>query len=238
VGLLVFGLAALPFDKRTILGLNPWIKPLKFDVSALIYLATIAVLLELLPDRTSGRRAIGWIVGLSLIFEDGIISLQSLRGVRSHMNFATREDALLFAAMGVLILINTIAVAWLTALYFKAQAHLAPALLWGVRLGLLVFLAGSAEGVAIVWHMGHTVGAADGGAGLPFLNWSRDHGDLRVPHFLALHALQLLPLMGWAVGRTGWRRGLQVATVSALFTAYAVAVWVLFREAMAGRPLI
>ena len=50
VGLLAFSLVAMPFDSRKILGLNPWIKPVKFDVSVIVFLLTIAVLLWVLPD--------------------------------------------------------------------------------------------------------------------------------------------------------------------------------------------
>jgi len=247
VALTVCALAAMPFDSRRILGLNPWIKPLKFDLSTLIYLLTIALMLRALGRHEAGEQTaarqrsrvwLGWGFGICMIVENAIISLQSARGVRSHMNFSTVTDALLFAVMGLFIALNTVFAAWLLALWFWTKTELAPAIVWGVRLGLLMLLAASAEGVRITVQQGHTVGAKDGGPGLPFLNWSMWHGDLRVAHFFALHGLQLLPLAGIALAKTRLSSGVQIALVFLLAGVYGGGVWWLFAEAMRGVPLL
>jgi hypothetical protein len=249
VALTVGALAALPFDQRRILGINPWIKPLKFDISTLIFLLTMALMLSALGRFGAWSRSrawLGWGFGVCMIVENAIISLQSARGVRSHMNYSTVHDALLFAVMGLFIALNTALAAWLLALWCWPQVQagsstrdrLAPAIVWGVRLGLLMLLAASAEGVRIVVNQAHTVGAEDGGPGIVFLNWSTLHGDLRVAHFFALHALQILPLMGIGLAKTRLRNGAQVALLGIAAVGYGGLVWWLFAEAMQGMPLI
>jgi len=120
----------------------------------------------------------------------------------------------------------------------RTDAGLPPAVVWGVRLGLAMLLAGSIEGVRIVMNGGHTVGAEDGGPGLAFVNWSTGHGDLRVAHFFALHALQIFPLVGMALAATRLRAGVQVSGLVGFAAVYGWAVWWLFAEAMRGLPLI
>jgi len=239
--LLVGGLAAWPFDSRRILGLNPWVKPAKFEISGMIFLLTMAVLLWAVArdGRWKRSRAVmGWGFGIVMIVEDTIIALQSARGVRSHMNYSTVTDALLFAVMGIFITLNTLIGAWLLVLWLRAKTAWPHAVVWGVRLGLLMLLVASVEGVRIVGNGGHTVGAVDGGSGLPFLNWSTAHGDLRVAHFFALHALQLFPLAGLVMVRTRCREGAQVAAVFLFAVVYAAGVWWMFAEAMRGMPLV
>lgn len=232
-------LAVAPFDQRAVAGLNPWVKPLKFCVSVTAYVWTLAWFAGHLRSRWV------WVVsrGTALVFavEMACIVSQAARGVTSHYNVSTPYDAAVFSLMGMAIAFNTLLVAVTLALFFlRLRGPLAPAYLWGVRAGLLLFFLGSLEGMAMVSNMAHTVGAPDGGAGLPFVNWSTRAGDLRVAHFLAFHALQLLPLAGHGLSlyRPGWARGRQAACVLALAAVYAAVVSLVFWQALAGRPLL
>ncbi len=77
---------------------------------------------------------------------------------------------LVFVAMGAMISIGSLLTAYLAVLYFRADFSLPTAVVWGMRLGLIVFVLGSVEGGYMASQTGHMVGAADGGAGLPFVN--------------------------------------------------------------------
>jgi hypothetical protein len=91
--------------------------------------------------------------------------------------------------------------------------------------------------VWMVMHGSHTVGAADGGAGLPLVNWSRQHGDLRVAHFVGMHGLQVLPLAGYWIGRSRSQEGAKVASTAAVFLLYLSVMALLFWMAWQGHPL-
>src|SRR4030095_5790015 len=98
----------------------------------------------------------------------------------SHFNVKTLLDGMLFSIMGLAIMFNTVLAGIMLYLYFKAEIDLPKSIVWGMRLCLLLFLAASFEGGYMSAQIGHTVGAADGGAGLPVVNWATRDGDLRV----------------------------------------------------------
>ncbi len=232
VAALLAMLAVAPFDHRVILGINPWIKPMKFAGSIAIYVWTIAWMLEFLPSK---HRLIEWGTSAAMILEMVCIGGQAARGVTSHFNQSTPLDAAIFSLMGAAIVFNTVLAARLLWM-FRGPVAMPGAMLWGVRLGLALFLAGSMDGIAMVVHGAHTVGMADGGPGLPLVNWSTHAGDLRIAHFLGLHGLQLFPLAGWYFERQ-WP-GRAVAAVFSLFACWLAIFAVTLVEAALGRPLI
>jgi hypothetical protein len=188
----------MPFDNRLILGINPWIKPLKFMLSGGLYVLTMAWLLDYFRQTPRKIRQYSFWIGCSMLVEIGLIIIQAIRGVPSHFNITSLSNILIFNTMGIFILINTIIIVLIIGDLFRLQAQenlISPDMLWAIRLGTILFLLGSIEAGFMLRINAHTVGAPDGGAGLPFLNWSRSFGDLRVAHFIGLHAIQLLPLL-------------------------------------------
>jgi hypothetical protein len=233
-------LVVAPFYSRTILGLSPWVKPSKFLVSITVYVWTLAWLTRYVSSRRRAVRLISWGTAFVFVGEMACVITQSARGTTSHFNIQSPFDGAVFSVMGLLIAVNTLLVLVALLLFLRPTERLAPAYLLGIRLGLLFFLAGSIEGAAMVTNGAHTVGAPDGGPGLPLVNWSTRAGDLRVAHFLSFHALQLLPLAGFILSRykTDWPRTRQLACVLALAALYAACVSLIFWQAMTGRPLL
>jgi hypothetical protein len=76
----------------------------------------------------------------------------------------------------------------------------------------------------------HTVGAPDGGPGLPGVGWSTLHGDLRVPHFFGLHGVQIIPFLAWIFAR---RR----EWVFAIAGSYLAFIGILLWQALRGQSI-
>lgn len=201
ISILCFIILAIiaPFDSTEILGINRWIKPMKFFISIAIFVWTTAIYLNFLKGFDKSARLISW--GMIAIFfvEMFIVVMQALRGTTSHFNIKTPFDGMLFAVMGLAIALNTFLVAYLLYLYFKAEIDLPKSIVWGMRLGLILFLVSSFEGGYMSTQLGHSVGVTDGRKGLPFVNWSITGGDLRVAHFFGMHAFQVVPFFAYTL---------------------------------------
>ena len=227
-----------PFDTRVVTGINPWIKPMKFAISIAIFLATIAWFMPELGSRPKARRRIALTLVWTMVIEIVAIAGQAARGMTSHFNETTPFNAIVFGIMGTAITINTIAVAVMLGLLRRETPVERLGYLWGMRLGMAVFVVGSLLGFVLVGNRGHNVPGPDGGPGLPFLNWSFDQGDLRVAHFVGIHALQALPLLGFLLDRGHAAPALRTRTVSAVALAWMAATAVTLVQALRGRPLM
>lgn len=251
---LLAALVGLLIDPRVITGAPAWLKPAKFAVSIAIYAFTFTWMLGYVQGRLRRwARAAAAVTALAFAVEMVIIGGQVLRGTTSHFNIATPLDAALFSMMG-----GFIVVLWVMGLLLAAllliQRLPEPAFAWGLRLGLLITLVGAGVGFLMTtptaeqqasWAGGapptiagaHSVGAPDGRPGLPVLGWSTSSGDLRVGHFIGLHAMQVVPMIGWLVGRTRLSARRRTALVWALGGGYLGLVLLATWQALRAQPL-
>jgi hypothetical protein len=233
-------------DDRVLLGAPIWLKPFKFAVSISIYAATLAWMLSLLPRRS---RAAEWsaiaVIGAMLI-EMVVIAGQVVRGQASHYNETTPLNTVLWQVMGGAIMVLFIAhfVIGIVVLRARIEDRVAAT---GVRLGLGAALVGLLVAFPMTVQVpaediagAHTIGAADGGPGLPVVGWSTVAGDLRIGHFVGLHALQALPILAMVLsrfaGRLDERTKIRLLRVAGF--AYIAMTLILTWQALRGQSVI
>lgn len=223
-------------DDQEILGIDRWIKPMKFFLSITAFLWTMSIYFHFLPTRKIIQQVLTWAMIVIFALEMLVITGQSVRSQPSHFNFSTPLDSSLFSLMGIAIGILTLLMIIVTILYFTHKIALPPAVVLGLRLGLAVMLLGAAQGGYMSSRTGHSVGVRDGGQGLPLVNWSTEGGDLRVAHFLGLHGLQIIPLFALGMHRA---RPKAAALLTTLFAVLYVAIFAAaFIQALCAQPLL
>jgi hypothetical protein len=237
----VVGLAV---DPTLITGAPAWMKPAKFAFSIAVFLLTLRWILSYVRGHDRLLAVLSTVITVALVAEIALVELQVLRGTTSHYNEATDFDAAVFYAMGgivSLVVIATIAAGVLALRRRGLDPGLAAGLRWGIGISVLGMLAALTMIFNKGWNDsgGHTVGAADGGPGMPITGWSLEHGDLRIGHFVGLHALQLLPLLAWALLR--WTR-LDATTRARLLSVaggtYTAVVLLVVWQALRGQSLV
>ena len=199
--------AGLLVDHRVLLGAPIWLKPFKFALSNAIYAATWAWLFSLLKKNRRLANSTTTVLVAVMYIEFVLILIQVVRGRPSHFNFSTPADSIIYTVMAV-----SIGVLWTGALILTILVLRTPiadvASRWALRLGVGISLVGISLGALMVTPTAsqlnstaggmigaHSVGTEDGGPTMPITGWSTTGGDLRIPHFVGMHALQALPIV-------------------------------------------
>lgn len=223
------------FDSTEIMGINRWIKPMKFAVSIAIYLWTLAIYLNYIRGWSRAKNIITYGTIAMMLGEIVLIIMQALRGTTSHFNIKTAFDSAIFSTMGIMIAISTVLSGVLLYLYFKAEIDLPQSIVWGVRLGIILLILAGIEGGLMASLLRHNIGVADGGAGLPFVNWSTVGGDLRVAHFVGMHAFQAVPFFAYTLEKYKFNSPVRGTIIfGALYFALFTGIFV---QALFGKPL-
>ena len=210
---LVSTLLGIVVDHRVITGSPAWVKPSKFAISVAFYSFTLLWMLSFIQGHKRLVSIIANVTAIAFFIEMVGIITQVIRGTTSHFNQTTPFNTALYFTMGGFITLVWI-MTLLAAILLLRQRMSNPVFAWSLRLGILLSLVGMAVAFLMTQptaiqisahHAGepmnivgaHSVGVADGGPGLPFVGWSTVGGDLRIPHFVGLHALQVIPFVGW-----------------------------------------
>ena len=232
LALVTAGLALV--DPRTLVGAPLWFKPMKFSLSIALFALALAWMLGQLRERAMRRT--GWAIVAGLVLEMVIIVGQAARGQKSHYNTDNLLGGILFSIMGA-----TITVVWFltlaVALRFLREPGRDRAMTLAIRLGLVVSLVGMAVGFLLAPNGGHAVGVPDGGPGLFFVGWSTTGGDLRISHFVGLHALQVLPLLAALLAHRSVVEALRTRLVWSVAVGYLGVVLLLIWQALRAQPL-
>ena len=253
--LVVVCLVGLVVDPRESLGVNVWEKPLKFAISTAVYAVTWSWLIGQLQRFQRVAWWAGTISAILLLIELVIITGAAAAGITSHFNVSTPFNTVLWSIMAASIGTLWVATFVVSIILFRNSLGDRARTL-AIRAGALIALAGMALAFLMTgptaaqlddWQGiagAHTVGLADGGPGLPLLGWSTVAGDLRIPHFIGMHALQAIPLalilIELAARRIAVLRDVDVryrlvAIVSATYVAVlAVLTW----QALRGQSIV
>jgi hypothetical protein len=259
--LVVVSAVGLFVDDRLLTGASVWVKPMKFGFAMGVYGLTLAWLLSKLGK---GRR-IGWWLGtifaIAGVLDVGAVTYAAAHGTFSHFNRNTdpvaRTVQTVFSFGIMPLLLTTLIIAILVLVQRTGDRAMTRALRIGLGLALASMVVAlwlstssgatprtvtDAAGHPVSMVGGHGIGDPDG-HGMFLTDWSTTGGDLRVPHFIGLHAIQVLLLVTavlqvLATSRT-WLRNERVRARLAGITGlgytgiFAVLTW----QAWRGQPV-
>jgi len=221
-------------------GVNVWVKPAKFLSSVGIFAVTAAWFFGYVRPERRHSPLLRFTVALLIFagtFELAWIGWQAAHGLESHFNVSTPFYASMYVAMGIgaaLLVGTTLPLAW--EIGRRPAAGLSGDFVAAVVIGLLLtFLLGGILGGYMSSQHGHSVGLEGGRAFL--FGWNRSGGDLRIAHFLGIHAQQAIPILAALTAEAGLGKGGRWVALVVGTAVYAALTLAIFAQAIAGRPL-
>ncbi|MCU0429046.1 MAG: hypothetical protein MUF42_03665 [Cytophagaceae bacterium] len=209
---------------------NAWFKPFKFAVSLGIYSWTMAWYCYYLSGFNVSL--FNWTVVFLWSFEIIYIALQASKGQLSHYNISTPVYTLLYTCMAIAATVVTVYTAYIGYLFFIQEFPDLPShYVWAIRLGIVLFVIFSFEGFAMGSRLNHSVGGLNDNSNWFILGWSKTVGDLRVSHFIGMHAMQVLPLVSFYILKS-------TSFTVALAILYALLSVATLVQALCGRPVL
>lgn len=170
-------------------------KPLLFGVSFGVTLLSLGWLAPKLPRRPwDSWLELGWVSTLTA--EVLLVSLQYWRGQPSHFNSAGALNVAIESTMTLLVSVATALLTWVTVRSLgRLQAP--PDMRLAIRAGLVFLWLSCLVGFAISFlgHQQLAIGLDPEVFGTA--------GVLKFPHGVAIHALQVLPLLAFTAERVG-----------------------------------
>ena len=184
------------FDGGTWEGSVSWRKPILFGISTGLTVLSLGWIYPKLKPRSNDRWALP-IFSLAMVVEVTLITIQQWRGVASHFNRSTTFDSFADSAVTWLIVFASLVIADLALRCFqflrgKSDIKLA------IRSGMAFLIISLVLGyVALIYGQQASIRGQDpetfGSAGV-----------MKFPHGVAIHAIQLLPMLAWALQRIGF----------------------------------
>ena len=209
---------------------SAWYKPFKFAFSTFTFAWAMAWYCHYLP--TFNVAMFNWSVVILLSFEIVYIAIMASQGKASHYNVSSPLFSILYSMMALAATLVTLYTAYVGLLFFtNSFPELPHYYLWSIRLGIFIFVVFSFEGFLMGSRMNHSVGLLNDNSTLFILGWSKKVGDLRIAHFVGMHALQVLPILSFYV-----LKNTRLTWFFAFFYL-CLALFVLI-QALNGKPLI
>lgn len=168
-----------------------WRKPILFGVSTGMTVWSIGYVMPRL-QYCIGDRIVAWTFSIALVIEVALIALQTWRGVASHFNHTTVFDSAVAQSMLLMITWATVVIFYIAV---RSMLHLKekPDVRLAINAGFVFLILSCIIGFVISSYGNQQAAIGE--------NPSRygDAGVTKFPHGVAIHAIQIFPLISWAL---------------------------------------